>query len=77
MNNPPTSPKDANALRFGLLGASRIAVNAVINPAKCHPGVIVAAVASRTHSKAQQYAKKHSIPVIHSGADAYQGIFYY
>ncbi|KAI0700470.1 NAD-P-binding protein [Cytidiella melzeri] len=72
--NPPAVPKDQTALRFGLLGASRIAVNAVILPAKSHAGVIVAAVASRERTKAEQYAKQHSIPVVHTGADAYQSL---
>ncbi|KAI0341084.1 NAD-P-binding protein [Trametopsis cervina] len=74
MANPPSVAKDQNALRFGLLGASRIAVNAVINPGKSHPGVIVTAVASRERSRAEQYAKQHSIPGIYAGPNAYQSL---
>lgn len=43
---------------------------AVITPAKSHPEVIVAAVAARDRERARQYAKKHSIPIVHN---TYQG----
>ena len=44
---------------------------AFIIPAKTHPDVIVAAVAARDQNKAEAYAKKHGIPVVHK---SYQGI---
>jgi hypothetical protein len=44
---------------------------ALIIPAKTHPDVIVAAVAARDQKKAEAYAKKHGIPVVHK---SYQGI---
>ncbi|KAI0313880.1 hypothetical protein OF83DRAFT_1139430 [Amylostereum chailletii] len=72
ITNPPEAPKDVDVLRFGLLGASRIAVNAVITPAKSHPGVVIVAVSSRDKVKADQYAKKHAIQTVYSGQDAYQ-----
>ncbi|KAI0809175.1 hypothetical protein BC629DRAFT_1482764 [Irpex lacteus] len=72
IGNPPAAAKEQNPVRFGLLGASRIAVNAVINTAKSHPNALVAAVASRERTKAEQYAKQHSIAVVYSGEDAYQ-----
>ncbi|PYH86650.1 NAD(P)-binding protein [Aspergillus uvarum CBS 121591] len=64
--NPPTPAKKDGAIRIGLLGASNIAPNSVIVPAKSHPEVIIAAVAARDSDRAQQYAKTHDIPIVHS-----------
>jgi len=71
LNNPPSVDKDTNALRFGILGAARIGPDAVIKPAKSHPSVVVAAVASRDRTKADRYAKQHSIPKVFAGSDCY------
>ena len=71
--NPPVVDKVDAPLRFGLLGTSWIAITAVINTAKSHPEVVVAAVASRDKSKGEKYARKHAIPTVYSGADGYQG----
>ncbi|KAF4966926.1 hypothetical protein FSARC_5459 [Fusarium sarcochroum] len=66
-SHPPEPPKATNALKFGILGAAKIAPDALINPAKSHPDVIIQAVAARDRGKAEIYAKKHNIPqVIHS-----------
>lgn len=43
---------------------------AIVIPAKSHPDVVVRAVAARDRSRAEEYAKKHGIPVVH---DNYQG----
>lgn len=43
---------------------------ALIGPAKSHPEAIVVAVAARDRGRAEEYAKKHQIPIIH---DSYQG----
>ncbi|OJK02089.1 hypothetical protein ASPACDRAFT_114738 [Aspergillus aculeatus ATCC 16872] len=64
--NPPTPAKKDGAIRIGLLGASNIAPNSVIVPAKSHSEVIIAAVAARDSDRAQQYAKRHDIPIVHS-----------
>jgi len=64
--SPPQPAKQNDALRIGLLGASNIAPMAVIGPAKSHPEVIVAAVAARDGKKANAYAKKHGIPIVHT-----------
>jgi predicted homoserine dehydrogenase-like protein len=69
-NHPPTPAKAADAIRIGLFGASWIAPQAVITPAKSHPGVIIAAVAARDLKKAKAYAKKHGIP---NALGSYQG----
>ncbi|KAH9834562.1 uncharacterized protein C8Q71DRAFT_769606 [Rhodofomes roseus] len=73
LNNPPEVPaKLPNALRFGILGAARIAPNALIVPAASHADVVVTAVASRDQAKASAYAKKHKIPTVYHGSDCYQ-----
>ncbi|CAG8970988.1 hypothetical protein HYALB_00007656 [Hymenoscyphus albidus] len=60
--NPPQPAKSANAIRIGLLGASNIGPIAIINPARSHPEVIIAAVAARDEAKAKKYAEKYGIP---------------
>lgn len=44
---------------------------ALVTPAKSHPDVIVQAVAARDRKRAEEYAKKHGIPVV---KDSYQGV---
>ncbi|MAD81397.1 MAG: hypothetical protein CL912_00405 [Deltaproteobacteria bacterium] len=51
---------------------TRYRSNSFITPAKSHPGVIIAAVASRDLSRGKAYAKKFSIPNVHG---SYQGQF--
>jgi len=48
--------------RIGVLGAARIAPNALIKPARSVEGVQVAAVAARDPARAQAFAAKHGIP---------------
>lgn len=50
--------------RIGLLGASRIAPPAVVEPVKTHPGFEIAAVAARDADRARTYAEEHDIPHI-------------
>ncbi|KAJ4250133.1 hypothetical protein NW762_011944 [Fusarium torreyae] len=69
--HPPQPPKATNALKFGILGAAKIAPDALINPAKSHPDVIIQAVAARDRGKAEAYAKKHSIPQV---IDSYEDL---
>ncbi|KAJ5676135.1 dimeric dihydrodiol dehydrogenase [Penicillium macrosclerotiorum] len=64
--SPPPAKKRDDAVRFGLLGASAIAPFALIAPAKSHPDVMVVAVAARDQARAEAYAKKHGIPIVHS-----------
>ncbi|KAL9022917.1 MAG: hypothetical protein Q9196_007473, partial [Gyalolechia fulgens] len=68
---PSEVSKHNDALRIGLLGASKIAPDAVISAAKTHPEVMVVAVAARDRTRAQAYAKKHHIPIVH---DSYQAL---
>jgi predicted dehydrogenase len=49
-------------LRVGLLGASRIAPAAVVEPAARLADVEVVAVAARDRSRAERFARKHGIP---------------
>lgn len=50
-----------NPLRIGLLGASRIAVPAIIEPAAELDGVVVAAIAARDSDRAAAFAAEHGI----------------
>lgn len=63
-------PKEGDAVKFGILGASKIAPVALLHAARTHPEVVVQAVAARDKSKAAAYAKKHGIPQV---LDSYQG----
>jgi predicted dehydrogenase len=57
-------------LRIGVLGAARIAPNALLKPARAVPDVEVAAVAARDRAKAQAFATKHGIPTVHASYEA-------
>jgi predicted dehydrogenase len=48
-------------IRFGILGAARIAPLALIQPAALLPGVSVAAIAASSVEKAQAFADEHNI----------------
>lgn len=67
---PSEVPKQSDALRIGLLGASKIAPIAVIAAAKIHSEIIVAAVAARDEKRAAAYAKKYRIPIVHANYQA-------
>ena len=72
---PPTVKKADNPLRFGILGAARIAPDALITPAKSHADVVVAAVACRDKNRGDKYAKAHDIAKVYAGSTCYQGTF--
>ncbi len=55
-----------NPLRIGILGAARIAPNALISPARIVPGVRVTAVAARDPARAARFAAAHQIPQVHA-----------
>ncbi|MDX1416312.1 MAG: Gfo/Idh/MocA family oxidoreductase [Candidatus Promineifilaceae bacterium] len=61
--------KKIQIVRIGILGASRIAPAAIINPARKNPRAKVVAVAARDHRKAQKYARKHQILHVHRNYD--------
>ncbi|MCU1368997.1 MAG: oxidoreductase, partial [Ilumatobacteraceae bacterium] len=52
-------------IRFGVLGAARIAPQAIIKPAAGSPDADVVAVAARDRSKAEAFAKEHDIAHVH------------
>jgi predicted dehydrogenase len=56
-------------LRIGILGAARIAPQALISPAKRNADVVVAAVAARDTTRAASFAAKHQIPRVHDDYD--------
>lgn len=56
-------------LRFGILGAARIAPMALVRPARRVPGATVAAVAARDPQRAAAFAKKHGVPRVHTTYD--------
>jgi predicted dehydrogenase len=57
-------------IRIGLLGASRIAPNAVIRPVSEVAGVEVAAVAARDVRRAEEFAAAYNVPTVHPSYDA-------
>ncbi len=62
---PPTVP-----LRFGILGAARIAPAAIIRPARRVADARVVAVAARDRDKAARFAARHAIPTAHGSYEA-------
>ncbi|KAK3369496.1 putative oxidoreductase [Lasiosphaeria ovina] len=62
---PPTVEKNKDGvIRFGILGAAKIAPMAIVVPAKSHPEVVVHAISARDRGRAEEFAKKHGIPVV-------------
>jgi predicted dehydrogenase len=57
-------------LRFGVLGAARIAPLALINPAKGNADIVIAAVAARDGSRARAFAAKRGIARVHESYQA-------
>jgi predicted dehydrogenase len=57
-------------VQIGVLGAARIAPQALIKPAKANADVVVAAVAARDVSRAQVFADKHGIRRVHGSYQA-------
>lgn len=59
------------SVRFGILGAARIAPAALIRPAAANPEVVVEAIAARDRQVAVTYAARHGIPRV---ADDYESL---
>ena len=66
----PRSQGSGAPLRFGILGAARIAPMALIQPAKRVAEASVVAVAARDGAKARAFAQKHGVPHVHDSYDA-------
>src|SRR5439155_1353026 len=60
----------ADPLRFGILGAARIAPMALVRPARRVTEATVLAVAARDPERARQFAARHGIPRVHPSYDA-------
>jgi predicted dehydrogenase len=57
-------------LAIGLIGASHIAVDAILAPARTLRGIDVVAVAARDANRARLYAADHEIPRVHATYEA-------
>lgn len=57
-------------LRIGILGAASIAPSALLKPARQQPRVTVTAVAARSRQRAEAFARKHDVPVVHPTYEA-------
>ena len=55
-----------NSLNIGIIGAARVAVYAMIGPAKENPHTQVTAVAARDPARAREFAELHAIPTVHT-----------
>src|SRR5271168_2001288 len=53
-------------LRFGILGAARIAPQALIKPAQDSSDAEVIAIAARDPARAREFAATHHIPRVHA-----------
>jgi predicted dehydrogenase len=68
---PPVPPSPTvPPVRIGVLGAARIAPNALLKPARDNADVEVVAVAARDLGRAREFAEKHGIPSTHASYDA-------
>ncbi|HTO09010.1 MAG TPA: Gfo/Idh/MocA family oxidoreductase [Myxococcota bacterium] len=65
-----SSSRARTPLRFGILGAARIAPMALTRPAKSVAEAEVLAVAARDPAKARAFAAKHGIPRVHDSYEA-------
>ncbi|KAI0661738.1 NAD-P-binding protein [Cubamyces menziesii] len=74
MSSEHPTPKQSptpSPLRVGILGAARIAPNALIKPAQSHAEVAVTAVACRDAARGTRYARRWGIARTFSGPRAY------
>lgn len=70
---PPKVPKEAKPIRFGIIGAAKIAPIALILAVASHPEAIVLGMAARDEKRARAFAKKHQIAKVYYGLTGYQG----
>ncbi|HEY1829958.1 MAG TPA: Gfo/Idh/MocA family oxidoreductase [Acidimicrobiales bacterium] len=67
---PPSPTPVSRPIRIGVLGAARIAPQAIIKPAARTGAARVTAIAARDRTKAQAFASKHKIPTVLDSYDA-------
>ncbi|KAH9928579.1 hypothetical protein B0H21DRAFT_894782 [Amylocystis lapponica] len=72
--SPPGEAATQPKLRFGLLGAARIAPNALIRPIQGYEEAVLTVVGARAPQRATAFAKKWGIPKVYSGEGAYQRV---
>ncbi|MCB1016455.1 MAG: Gfo/Idh/MocA family oxidoreductase [Acidimicrobiales bacterium] len=56
-------------IRFGVLGAAKIAPNAIVTPAAASTDAEVVAVAARDRARAEAFAARHDVARVHSSYD--------
>jgi predicted dehydrogenase len=61
----PGYPRTVTVVRVGVLGAARIAPNAILKPARVVDEVAVTAVAARDPARAAQFAARWEVPTVH------------
>ncbi|MFV0259389.1 MAG: Gfo/Idh/MocA family protein [Acidimicrobiales bacterium] len=61
---PVDPPAPGGAVRFGVLGAARIAPKALIRPIAAIDGAVVTVVAARDRFRAEAFAAEHGIPTV-------------
>lgn len=59
----------ADQVRIGILGAARIAPQAITGPARKVPRAVVTAIAARNPKRAKTFASKHHIPRVFTSYD--------
>ena len=59
-----------NKIRFGILGAAKVAIRSILEPARSLRNVAIWGVAARDKKKAEAFAKNHDIPHVFSDYDA-------
>jgi predicted dehydrogenase len=55
----------SSPIRIGVLGAAAIVPTALVYPARSVPEMQIAAIAARDPKRAQSFARKHHIPLVH------------
>ena len=60
----------SSPIRFGILGAARIAPMALVRPAREVAGAVVVAIAARDPERARRFAARHRIERVHADYDA-------
>jgi len=71
MSTSGSAASTSSTLRFGILGAARIAPNALINPVAKLSSVEITRIAARDRSRAEAFASDHGIAGV---ADDYQAL---
>ena len=52
-------------IRFGVLGAAKIAPKALVDPCRDNDRADIHCIAARDRQRAESFAREHGIPVVH------------